>query len=238
MKKTSSIIVLALVGLATSARANLISNGSFESSPIGTGVALTAPGGGVDTTTFTDWRLFSVGGPAIDFFLGDIQDATFTTPLGTPGDHIFRFYVDRSPVGIAAGSIDYALDRDGSKVAVAFGTTYTFSYDAVLYGSSGGGSPFIAGLAEYDSGNSFLGVQTSFAPALATIWQNNSFSWTPLNPLTTQINIAFRPVTAEGFINHIGLNNVEFNAVPEPSTLAFGLMSGLGLFAMLRRRHA
>lgn len=237
MKKTSSI-VLSLVCLTGAANANLLSNGSFESDPIGTGLTLSAPGGGIDTTTFTGWRFFSVGAPAIDFFLGDIQDASALAPAGTPGDHVFRFYADRSPAGIAAGGIDYALDRDGSKVAVAFGTSYSFTCDAVLYGSSGGGSPFLVTLAEYDSGNSSLGNQTVFSPALGATWQNYSFGWTPLNSLTTQINIAFRPVTAEGFINHIGLNNVEFNAVPEPGTLALGLMSGLGLIAMLRRRRA
>lgn len=233
MKKISSIIVLS-VCLAGSAQANLLSNGSFESNPIGTIASYGSPT--IDSTTFTDWRFFTVGAPPITLFQGRIVDASDFGAGGTPGSHAFRFDVVNT--GTPAGD-DYALDRDGTKVPVSFGTTYTFAFDAVLYGVTGPGFSLDVGLAEYNGANLFTGSQSALFPVLPTdaLFHPYSFSWTPLNPATTQINIAFRP-KSPGYINAVGLDNVEFNVVPEPSTLVLGLMSGLGMFAMLRRRRA
>lgn len=245
MKTKSSlcIILCALSGFVVAgvARAQIITNGNFELSPIGTGVNLSAPAGGVDTTTFSDWRFFSVGGPPIQTFYGDILDATTIPATGAvAGDHVFRFYVDRSAESPSAAGADYGLDRNNAKMAVAFGTSYTFSYDAVMYGTTGGAFQFNAGLAEYDASNNFLGNQTTFSPALVTgAWTTYSFTWTPANAATTQINISFRPVTQEGFINHLALNNVSLTAVPEPGTFGLlGIAGVVGICLMRKRRGA
>ena len=233
--RLTAVSLLAAVGFLGTAQANLLSNGSFESNPIGTSASY-GTGGAIDSTTFTDWRFFTVGSPAIDLFQGRIVDAADFGAGGTPGSHAFRFDVVNT--GTPVGS-DYALDRDGSKVPVSFGTTYTLSFDAVLYGVTGPGFSLNVGLAEFDGANSFTGSQTGLAPALPgdALFHNYSYSWTPLNPATTQINIAFRPTTP-GYINAVGLDNIEINAVPEPGTMALGLMSGLVLFTLRRSRRA
>ncbi len=211
-------------------QAQLITNGSFESNPIGT-VANSGGGTLVDSTTFTDWRIFSVGAPPIAGYQGSIVDASSFGAGGTPGDHAFRF--DAINTGSPSGA-DYGLDRNSSKVAVSFGTNYTFSYDAALYGLTGGTFSFNVTLSEFNSSDMFLGNQTGFAPTLGATFQNYAFSWTPINPLTTQINIAFRPVTQEGFSSAVGLNNVAL--VPEPGTVA--LLGIAGITALFFRKRS
>ncbi len=228
-----TITVLSLVCLSLPASAqNLLSNGSFEANPIGT-IASYAPPGAIDTTTFTDWRFFTVGAPPIDLFQARIVDAADFAAGGALGSHALRFDVVNT--GTPAGA-DYALDRDGARVPVAFGNTYTLSYDAVLYGVTGPGFSFTTTVAEFDSSHTFIG-QSGFSPALPTdaLFHGYSFSWTPVNPNATEINLAFRP-TSPGYINAVGLDNISFSVVPEPGTVALGLISGLAVFFFRRRQ--
>lgn len=221
-------IALSVVWLAGPASAaNLISNGSFESNPIGTGVSY-GTGGAIDSTTFTDWRFFTVGAPAIAGFAGTIQDASLNegnpVPGGIPGSHAMRLDVGNpdNPPGV-----DYALDRDAVKVSVAYETNYIFSFDAVLYGLTGGAFTLDVTLAEYDGTNVFTGTQTDFSPALSGGFQKFTYIWTPLNPNTTQINIAFR-LRSPGFSSAMGLDNVEFTT-PEPRAVQLALHSAIAV---------
>ncbi len=230
-KTTSAIIALLCLGITSQAQ-NLLSNGSFEANPIGT-IASYGDPGAVDTTTFTDWRFFTVGAPPITLFQARIVDAADFGAGGTPGSHALRFDVVNNGTPVGA---DYALDRDSVRVPVSFGTTYTLSYDAVLYGLTGGTFSFTTTLAEYDSSGTFIG-QSGFSPTLPTdaLFHGYSFSWTPVNPNATAINLAFRP-TSPGYLNAVGLDNISFSVVPEPSTLALSLVGGLALLAIRRRR--
>jgi len=230
-KSTSIVLFLVCLGMSSHA-ANLLSNGSFEANPIGT-IASYGPPGAIDTTTFTDWRFFTVGAPPIDLFQARIVDASDFSAGGTPGSHALRFDVVNTGTPVGA---DYALDRDSVRVPVSFGTAYTLSYDAVLYGVTGPGFSFTTTLAEYDSGGNFIG-QSGFSPTLPTdaLFHGYSFSWTPLNPNVAEVNLAFRP-TSPGYLNAVGLDNISFSVIPEPSTVALGVAGGLAMFALRRRR--
>ena len=233
-KSTSIVLSLVCIGISSHAQ-NLLSNGSFEANPIGLQVPY-GPPGAVDTTSITDWRFFTVGSPPITLFRAWVVDASDFGAGGTPGSHALRLDVvnDGIPYGTPVNA-DYALDRDSVRVPVTFGTAYTLSYDAVLYGLTGGTFSFTTTLAEYNSSGTFIG-QSGFSPTLPTdaLFHGYSFSWTPLNPTVTEINLAFRP-TSPGFLNAVGLDNVSFSVVPEPSTLALGLVGALALFANRRR---
>ena len=230
-KGTSILLSLACFGITSHAQ-NLLSNGSFEANPIGFQVSIVPPGA-VDTTSITDWRFFSVGTPPIDLFRAWVVDASDFGAGGTPGSHALR--LDAVNTGTPIGA-DYALDRDSTRPSVSFGNTYTLSYDAVLYGVTGPGFTFTTTLAEFDSSHNFLG-QSGFTPTLSgdALFHGYSFSWTPLYPNTTEINLAFRP-TSPGYLNAVGLDNISFSVIPEPSTLALGLAGVLTLFSLRRRR--
>ena len=193
------------------AQTQSIPNGGFETNSIGTTVVIGDPGT-VDTTTFADWRMFSVGAPPINLFRGTIVDASDYGAGGTPGNQAIRLDVDNT--GAPAG-YDYGLDRHNAKVPVAYGTSYVLSFDAVLYGVTGKNFSFAVGLSEYaDSAEAFTGSQTTFSPTLSSdaLFHHYTFSWTPLNTNMTHVNIAFRPRNP-GSLNAVGLDNVGFTAV-------------------------
>jgi hypothetical protein len=224
---TSSLLrsccLLTLIG---SAHAAIVTNGDFGANPIGTGVS---SNGGLlfDTTTITDWRVFSAGATPVTQLTASVVDAA--SGGGTSGAHALRLDVT---TGAPAGA-DYGLDRDSSKVPITFGTNYTFSYDAVLFGLSGGSFTFSVALVEFDSIGNFL-TATSFTPTLTGTFQTFTESWTPVNAAATQLNIAFRPITDAGFASASGITNVAL--VPEPTTVA--LLGAAGLFCFVMRKRS
>jgi len=217
------VIGLFICTLSTIANAQLITNGDFGLTTVGTTANFTTSGG-VDSTTFADWRFFSVGSPAINTFIGTVVTADQYGAGGSASTHALRLDVDNT--GSPAGN-DYAIDRDYTKLPVSFGTNYTISYDAVLYGLTGGSFAFTVAVSEFDVNGSFLGAQTNFIPTLGATFQTFSDAWTPTNVATTQINLAFHPVTQQGFLSAVGLTNVA--VVPEPGTVSLLVVAAAGM---------
>jgi hypothetical protein len=202
--------VLVKVGAPTGLPVTAFPNGSFESDPYNTAVGAATTY--VDTTTFANWRFFTVGSPAIDWFSGTIQDASSTDSHiiqgGVPGSHAMRLDVN-NPAN--PGGADYALDRDNARIAVTYGVTYTYSFDAALHGLTGGSFTLVASIPEFNGAGGFTGSQVEFAPALDAAFRTYSYSWTPLNPATATIAPAFRPYSP-GFACAMGLDNVVLHA--------------------------
>lgn len=224
------IVALLFVCSPVAWSANLLTNGSFESTPINTA----SPSGAVgiiDGSTFTGWRFFNVGGPAAATYNGTIVDAGAYSG-GTAGSHAFRFDIDttNSPGG------DRALDRDNNRVAISQGQTYTFSFDAELDGVIGANFVLMASLGEFDSMANYLGSEQAFFPALPAdqTFHGYSYEWSAQNPATTMINIAFRPQSPGG-ISAMVLDNVFFGPVPEPTTAATLALAALAGLARRRR---
>lgn len=230
-KLLSSILYVAcLLTLIGSAHAqNLLSNGNFQSNPIGTSASLV--NGGIDTGTFTDWRFFSVGSPAINTFNGGIVNAGAYTN-GTAGARAFRFDV------IHTGGVgsDFALDRDAARVSISANTQYILSFNLLAWGAA---MEFRSTVAEFNSGGNFLGA-TDFSlnppNSEAAGFQSYSFNFSTANPNTTQVNIGFRPI-APGAQYAAVLSDVSFSQIPEPGTISMLAVAGTIGTCLLRKRR-
>ena len=216
---TGAGTVVVKVGAPTGLPVTAFPNDSFESDALGAAAGSSTPY--VTTTTFANWRLFTVGAPPIALFAGTIQDASttdaHTVQGGVPGSHAMRLDVDNTGTPVGA---DYGLDRNDARVPVMYGVTYTFSFDAALYGITGGSFTLAVAIPEFNGAGAFTGSQASFAPVLDGAYRTYSYSWTPLNPATAVIAPAFRPLSP-GFACAMGLDNVVLHApVANPSTIA------------------
>ncbi len=164
---TGTGTVVVKVGAPTGLPVTAFPNGDFESDAMGTVAGYSTPY--IDTVTFANWRLFTVGSPPIALFSGNIQDASVTDggtrniQGGVPGSHAIRLDVDNT--GIPAGA-DYGFDRDSARVPVTYGVTYTFAFDAALYGITGGSFTLSVGIPEFNGAGGFTGSQATFAPVL------------------------------------------------------------------------
>ncbi len=162
----------------------LKTNGSFEAQPAGTTLSFSGPDSRGDESTFSGWRFFNVGAPAILNFTATIVSSA------TEGGKGMRLSLSDDGSGVAC---DHALDNNNARVAVAYGTRYRFSFDAA---HDEGSRHLYFGIAEFDSGGNFLGQQTSYQVYVcSTNYQNSSFIWTPENALTKQTVIRLMPVS-------------------------------------------
>ena len=221
---TNTGTVIIRVGAPAGLPATPFPNGSFEFDAYGTGVGSGTPF--VDTTTFSNWRLFTVGSPAIALFSATIQDASSTDGHsiqgGVPGSHCLRLDVNNPSKPAGA---DYGFDRNDARIPVAQGVTYTFSFDAALHGLTGGSFTLLAGIPEYNAAGVFTGSQTSFSPALDGAFRTWSYSWTPKNSATRSIAPSFR-VLCPGFASALGIDNVMLHA-PVAGTITIPRVAGL-----------
>ncbi len=218
--------VLVKVGAPTGSPAVAFPNGDFTANPIGTAVGV-GTGGIVDTTTFADWRFYSVGSPAADLFSATIIDASSVDAHivqgGVPGTPAVRLDADER-INVGA---DHALDRDNARTAVTQGVTYTFSFDAALYGIIGGPLSLQAVLPEFNAAGTFLGVQAIFTPTLDSAFRSCTYSWTAQNPATASIHTAFHPWIPGGVVA-LGIGNVKLHA-PVAVNLTTNRPSGTAL---------
>lgn len=194
------VILAALGGLVASSGAQLISNGSFEVEPAGT-VRVIGSSGAADSSTFTEWRVFSVGSPAISSF-----SATAVTNASS-GNSAIRLDMDNT--GGAAN--DHGFDRNNAKIPVTYGTDYILAFDAAWI--SGSTNLWLT-LAEYDASGAFLGKQTSYSiPVSSSEYQPFVFEWTPISTESVFMNIAFRPKSSGGETSaSLLLDNVRFTS--------------------------
>ena len=197
------------VGAPTGAPAVVFPNGDFTANPIGTGVGAGA-GGIVDTTTFADWRFYTVGSPAADWFSATIIDASTTDAHivqgGVPGTPAVRLDVNQS----ANVGADRAMDRDNARSAITQGVTYAFSFDAALYGITGGSLSLQVVLPEFDGSGAYAGTQTIFTPTLDSAFRTYTYSWTPQNPAAVSTFTGFHP-WIPGYAVALGIGNVKLH---------------------------
>lgn len=201
-------------------------DGGFEFSSIGTTAG--GPGAFVNTTTFPGWRLFSVGSPPIASLTGEIVDAGGFNG-GSPGRRALRLDIENTGTPAAH---DYGLDNNNARSPVVPGKTYTLSYDAALVAVAGSLTLNVS-IAEFDSAGSFTGTQGGFTPTLTAdqTFRRHTHEYVIANPNTTQVVIAFRPVTTGG--GTLVLDNVRFtpfvaNTPPHVSSAVNGASFELG----------
>jgi len=180
--------------------AQLKTNGSFEAQSGGTTVSIGAAGT-VDTTTFSGWRLFSVGSPAVSNFTATI------VPDASEGDVGMRLgFIDAGGV-----SADHGLDcEDVAKMPVAYGTRYKVSFDAAWDSDS---RKVDAGVAEYKSTGAYAGITKTYTIyANSTNYQNFAFVWTPVSNVTAWANLAFRQRSSGAYTASVmRFDNVRFD---------------------------
>ena len=160
---------------------SLLTNGSFESQPLGTTKSI-GSSAVVDTTTFTAWRVFSVGSPAVSNFTATIIDNA------TDGNLAMR--LDLINTGGGTG-LDHGLDNANARIPVTVGAYYNISFDAAWIS---GATNLVFGMAEFDAAGVFTGKSTSTNLVVSdTNYQNFSFMhWTPISPATAKVSLAFR----------------------------------------------
>lgn len=188
--------LMMFAGFVASSSAQLLSNGGFEDDSLGTSsVALT--NGVIDATTFSGWRMYTVGDPIAPFT---------ATVVNTASDGSQAMQLDMPDLTIGA---DHGFDRGGNTIPVV-NTNYTLFFDAALIS----GSPAIEVIfAEYGVDGEFLGQQRIIPITIPSAsYQPLSVEWTPLTgDAISLINISFKQVTAGAETSSsILLDNVRF----------------------------
>jgi len=198
----STPLLLALATMVTAgitlAADPLISNGSFEEQPAGTSLSADSSGSKDDRTTFTGWRIFSIGNPpAAEFSATLVPDAS-------DGKAAMQLKVDDT----GAAEMDHAMDREGTEVPVSPDVTYHISFDAARVS---GDCQLILAVAEYDANRSFLDSQTAVTFEVADPkYQTFEMDWKCKNPAAEKVGLAFR-INGVGAVN---IDNVRITVAP------------------------
>ena len=189
-QRTIRIAVAALLALAGgfSARVNAqaIANGSFESQPAGTTKSIgSSAGGTVDTTTFTGWRVFSVGSPSVANFT-----ATIITNH-TDGNLAMRLSLTNTG---GAGGLDHGLDNANAMVPVTFGAHYNISFDATYISGS---TNLAFSVTEFNAATGYTGITTTNLVVSNPHYQTYTLlHWTPVSNTTAKVVFDFRQQNA------------------------------------------
>jgi hypothetical protein len=209
--RRSFVLAAVVIGVGLSAHANLLSNGSFESGNFvndGNGAMTLLVG----STAMTDWTVQNASLAWIlsgSFGLTASQDSYFLDLSG---------YHDNSP---------YAGVALSQTIATTIGAQYQLSFDIgtdTRYNSSTPVSIQVtAGSASYTGYSTASGIDK---------WESRSFVFTASSALTT---ISLNGQSTDLSQKYIGLDNVNFILVPEPSTLTLLAGPGLLVFAAWRR---
>jgi hypothetical protein len=143
----AAVLALLVLPIAVSG-ANLLPNGDFEADPDGT---MRTGQDYVDTTTFTQWRAFAVGGAGSTFKV--------TSAAASSGLKGMEMAYD------TAGA-DSALDKDYGPyhVPIAGNRVYQLKVDARDGGPYGGTPSFVVGFQMFNSGGYAGGRSYSFDP--------------------------------------------------------------------------
>lgn len=226
-RAVQSIIAAALLVSASSAHANLITNGGFEDGAFGDGSVREVPRG--DSTTLPGWTV------------NDNSVAWYTTgyepnplePIGV-GPHSGNLAInmcDGSVANLCDGSVMPASLSQTFQVLPSIEQQLSFW----VGNYSGNGGPVSIGVTITDgTSNTILLSETATAPAtgLDSAWRQFTFSFIPDGRSNT---IRFSEI---GGGYYAGLDDVSVAAVPELSTWALALLGfvGLGMLGLRRRR--
>ncbi|MGB9623600.1 MAG: PEP-CTERM sorting domain-containing protein [Phycisphaerae bacterium] len=144
----AAVLAVLVLPVAVSG-ANLLPNGDFEADPDGT---MRTGQDYVDTTTFTQWRAFAVGGAGSTFRV--------TSAAASSGSKGMEMAYD------TAGA-DSALDKDAAafRVPIAGNRVYQLKVDARDGGPYGGTPSFVVGFQMFNSGGYAGGRSYSFDPS-------------------------------------------------------------------------
>lgn len=200
-------VIVALL-LSNNVNANLLSNGSFEVGSFsgdGNNVMILPDG----STAMADWSV-------IDGNIGWIGPLNPWPVKASEGD----YFLDLTdyPIGLSGG-----VSQD---IATIVGQSYELIFDL--------GSSTIpnAGPSSVVASAGSVSALLSATPTVANQWDSRSLIFSATDTTTT---ISFTSIGAVHAGSYIGLDNVEVNAIPEPSSIAMiGLVSGCVFF--IRRR--
>lgn len=195
--------MLALVGVVQAQE--LISDGGFESQPLGASVSANPPHAIKDSTTFADWCFESV--PDNE---GKVASFTATT-IGnaSEGSKAMGLSVDNS---IGAENFTWSLNRRNAPVPVKIGQTYTLSFDAAHVS---GDPTMYATLQFLDASGNYVEGPPSEQFSVSSDYQTFSISYTPTHSDTSQVVIAFAPYSADGSAS-VSIDNVKFGDASKP----------------------
>lgn len=247
-RSVACFAAFALLAIATPARANLVVNGSFETTSLGASGQVffnsTPDVSGWTATTITSSTVTSVplgflyfSGHAKDT-LGDQFGATDfklaqapTYPASSPDGGNF-LAIDAAPGG--GGNTNY----QGSFGQTINGLTIGAKYALSFYQAAGQQNGFTGATTDWWSVT--FGTQT----LLSTVMSNPSQSFQPWNKqqmiftasATSQVLTFLSQGTGAGLPPFIFLDGVSLTT-PEPSTLVYAVMGFLGLIAAWRLRN-
>ena len=193
---------IALGSFSASTNAQGITNGSFEAQPAGTTRSIGSSAGGAnDTTTFTGWRVFSVGSPSVSNFT-----ATIITNH-TDGNLALRLSLTNTGGGTG---LDHGLDNFNAMVPVTFGRSYNLSFDAAhLSGATNLGFS----VTEFNAANGYTAITDTYLVVADANYQTYSFQWTPLTNTTTKVVLAFRQINSGALTYSVmSFDNMRFTA--------------------------
>lgn len=170
------------LGTCVARAENLVINGDFSWQAIGTMATKSGAGGQADSTTFSNWRLFTVNATNGTYLRGTIVSNPVVGGVAMRLD-----YVRAGPV-----PSDFGLDRDTARMPVAYRQGYLVSFDAAYVSGS---TNLQVVLPEFKSDHSFVGQQVVKTVAVAnTVLQRFTYHWTPLNAATVEMGTSFKPV--------------------------------------------
>jgi hypothetical protein len=213
-----------LVGMAPNSRADFIRNTT----------GITNPGQVIDF----DERVFPQDTPITNQYSGVFgpEGATFITRTPTPGFDTFYYYTAPIPaVPPFPNIVGQNIANFPSTASALTPSPYTFSivFDqpqiaaAFALVTNAGSSVFRALL-------SGVLVETSLPQMTDTTSPNNFYGFQNIvfNEIEVTVTITTPPIDAS-----LALDQVQFSAVPEPSSIVLGSLAGLGLFAQAWRRR-
>jgi len=157
--------------------------------------------------------------------------------------------IEANPANVFSGSYSARVDSDGTAFTGITQDIWTLvpadlqlEYTVTAHALVAAGEKFDLrlGLFEWDNGvNGYVSTQTSpwVTVAPENGWVTLSANLTMTSPDTDAFSFVVQSASWFG-PGTFYVDATSIQVVPEPSVMALGLMGGIGMFAMIRRRHA
>ena len=237
MKHILAAAVAAFAITAGSAQAaELIQNGSFETSSYSHNTQFGADFGGQGVANWT-----GLGGNHLQFYyLHNPTSENATNQFGDPKGYFYPSFDTLSPDGGAFigldGDSDYSGQISQTENGLEIGKSYklTFNWAASqLINRTGATTEFL----RVGFGDQSFDTETLAVPSGGfSGWKNGSFTFTATQ--ASQVLSFLSVGTPNGLPPIAALDGVSLTAVPEPAVWSMMLMGFAGLGAMIRRRRA